>query len=451
MRIILAALALLFALPAAGQTVHTLTIDGPIGPATADYVVDGLEEADAAGAEAVILQMDTPGGLDQAMREIVSAVLDSPVPVLGHVAPSGARAASAGTYILYATHIAAMAPGTNLGAATPVRVGGGMPGQSSEPEDEDEELGDNDEAGGGAQSASERKMINDAVAYIRSLAELRGRNADWAERAVRESVSLSANAAVEANVADLVARDAAALLDAAHGRTVEIDGTERTLSLEGAQLEDRPPDWRDELLSTITNPNVAYILLLVGIYGLIFELANPGALVPGVIGGIALLLALFALQALPVNYAGLGLLALGVLFMIGEALAPSFGALGIGGVLAFGLGSVLLFEADGPGFELSMLLVIGVTAASLVIFMGTATLAVRAFQRRGVAGASHLRDAQAEVIATEPALRVTVEGESWRARSEADLAVGDRVQVTDIDGLTLTVTPVEDTGNKHNG
>jgi len=434
MRTLIAALFLLFAGPVIGQTVHVLTIDGPIGPATADYVVSGLEDAEAANADAVVLKMDTPGGLDPAMREIISAVLQSPLPVLGHVAPSGARAASAGTYILYAAHIAAMAPGTNLGAATPVRVGGGMPGSAGE----DAEGGDES-----PESASERKMVNDAVAYIRSLAELRGRNADWAERAVREAVSLSAQAAVEENVATLIASDTADLLAQTEGRRIEINGDGRTLELKGARIEDQAPDWRDQLLATITNPNVAYILLLVGIYGLIFELANPGALVPGVIGGISLLLALFALQALPVNFAGLGLLALGVLFMIGEALAPSFGALGIGGVLAFGLGSVLLFDAEGPGFELSMMLVIGVTAASLVIFMGTATLAMRAFQRRGVAGVSHLLGAEAEVVATEPALRVVTESERWRAESDDDLAVGDTVKVIDINGLTLTVEPME--------
>ncbi|AGM40697.1 hypothetical protein SPISAL_03015 [Spiribacter salinus M19-40] len=442
MRSLIALIALLFAGPVVGQTVHVLIIDGPIGPATADYVVDGLEEAQAANVDAVVLRMDTPGGLDPAMRDIISAILDSPIPVLGHVAPSGARAASAGTYILYATHVAAMAPGTNLGAATPVRVGGGgLPGPANEGEDEEA----SDDA---PESASERKMINDAVAYIRSLAELRGRNADWAERAVRDAVSLSAQAAVDENVADLVASDTADLLAQAEGRGIEINGEDLTLELQGAQIEDQAPDWRDQLLATITNPNVAYILLLVGIYGLIFELANPGALVPGVIGGISLLLALFALQALPVNFAGLGLLALGVLFMIGEALAPSFGALGIGGVLAFGLGSVLLFEAEGPGFELSIMLVGGVTAASLVIFMGTATLAMRAFQRRGVAGVSHLLDTEAEVVATEPALRVVTESERWRAQSDYDLAIGDRVKVTDIDGLTLTVEPTDKRDNK---
>ncbi len=432
MRVVTALIALLLALPAAGQTVHRLTIDGPIGPATADYFLSGLEAAEAEGASAVVLQMNTPGGLDAAMRDIVSGILNASVPVITHVAPAGARAASAGTYILYASHVAAMAEGTNLGAATPVQVGG-MPGQSD---------GDSDEPADA--STSERKMVNDAVAYIRSLAELRGRNADWAEQAVRESVSLSARAALEQGVIEVLAGDTAGLLEQASNRAVDLDGAPRTLELAGARIEDRPPDWRDELLAAITNPNVAYILLLVGVYGLIFELANPGSLVPGVVGGISLLLALFALQALPVNYAGLGLLFLGVLFMLAEALVPSFGALGVGGVLAFGLGSVLLFEAGGPGFELSMLLVAGVTAASLVIFMGTATLAVRAFRRRGVAGVSHLLGARGEVVTVDPELWVWVEGERWHARCEQPLAAGDRVRIEGMDGLVLEVVPVDD-------
>ncbi|MEX0374534.1 NfeD family protein [Spiribacter pallidus] len=467
LRVLSAILLLLtLAMPASAASVHKLVIDGSIGPATADYVVEGLEAASEAEAGAVILQMDTPGGLDQSMRTIVQAILSSDVPVIGYVAPSGARAASAGTYILYASHVAMMAPGTNLGAATPVQMGG-MPGQPGDTGTTDPgstgdgngqpDAGGDDTAAAGADeggeptaSASERKLINDAVAYIRSLAELRGRNADWAERAVRESVSLSADAALAAEVIDGVAATPAELLAAVDGRRVALEQGERTLALEGAAIVDRPPDWRHELLAAITNPNVAYILLLIGIYGLIFELANPGSLVPGVIGGISLILALFALQALPINFAGLGLLALGVLFMLAEALVPSFGALGVGGVLAFGLGSLLLFDTEGPGFELSMMLVAGVTAASLLIFLGTASLAMRAFRRRGVAGAAHLRGQTAEVIATRPVLRVRVEGESWRARGAADLSRGEQVEVVGVDGLTLNVARGDNTegGNR---
>lgn len=462
-RLVVALVLWLLALPASAQVVHQLTIEGAIGPVTANYVSDGLEEAAAADAAAVVLRMDTPGGLDSAMRQIVRDVLASPVPVIGYVAPSGARAASAGTYILYASHVAAMAPGTNLGAATPVQIGGmpGTPGSEPEPQpdrgsggDDEQAAEDGDDGDDGERpaggSAMERKMINDAVAYIRSLAELRGRNADWAERAVRESVSLSYSAAREQNVIDLVAADTAALLAAADGREVEVSGAVRTLALAGATVEDRPPDWRTELLATITNPNVAYILMLVGIYGLIFELANPGSLVPGVLGGICLLLALFAFQALPVNYAGLGLILLGILFMVAEALVPSFGALGVGGVIAFVFGSVLLFDADGEGFELSMMLVGGVTAASLVLFLGTATLAARAFQRRGVAGADHMLGGEGEVLQTGPPLRVRIEGESWLAETDTDarLAPGDSVRVVGMEGLRLKVEPLGGTPHR---
>ncbi len=432
------ALGMLISGPAMAQSpqVHQLTIDGPIGPATADYVTRGLTEAAEANAAAVILQMDTPGGLAQAMRRINQAILAAPLPVIGYVAPAGARAASAGTYLLYASHIAVMAPGTNLGAATPVRVGG-MPGGPSA----EQTPSDADNANP-PKSASERKMINDAVAYLRALAELRGRNADWAERAVRDSVSLSAQAALDQGVINRMAGSSAELLTALNGQSVKVNEQTQVLALDNAEVLDRSPDWREQLLATITHPNIAYILLLVGIYGLIFELANPGAMVPGVIGGIALLLGLFALQALPVNYAGLGLLGLGVLLMLAEALVPSFGALGVGGVFAFGLGSLLLFDAQGPGFELSLLLVGGVTAASLVVFLGTASLAVRAYRRRGVAGVAHMQGAEGEVIATDPQLWVRVESERWQAESDQAMQMGQRVRVTDIHGLHLEVEPI---------
>ena len=431
MRALLIALLLALAGSAAGESVHRLSINGSIGPATAQYVADGLEDAREDSATAVLLSIDTPGGLDSAMRDIVQSILDSPVPVLGYVAPSGARAASAGTYILYATHWAAMAPGTNLGAATPVRVG---PGGGAVEDDGDDTEGD--------ASTMERKRINDAVAYIRSLAELRGRNADWAEQAVRESVSLSARSALEENVINQVAPDRRAVLTAVDGQQLMDRVDAVPLDVADRRIEDRLPEWSDEFLAVITHPNVAYILLLVGLYGLIFELANPGAIVPGVIGGTSLLLGLFAIQLLPVNYAGLALILLGAAFMVGEALVPSFGALGVGGVLAFGLGSVLLFDTQGPGYELSLLLVAGVSAASLVIFMGTAWLALRAFRRRGVAGRAHMQGLTGTVTATRPQLRVRVEGERWRAVGDPSLEVGDRVRVTAVDGLTVTVEPM---------
>lgn len=447
------ALALVGPGKAVADVVPVLTIDGAIGPATAEYISQGLADAQHEGVPAVVLRVDTPGGLDTAMRDIIRAILASDVPVLTWVGPSGARAASAGTYILYASHVAAMAPGTNLGAATPVRIGG-MPGLSDDEDDEggadDEESGDEAARDRPAPSgdAMTRKMVNDAVAYLRSLAELRDRNPDWAERAVREGASLSSSDAVAENVVDFMADSIDAVLAAADGRVVSVAGQDRTLATADVTTELRDPDWRTKLLSVITNPNIAYILMLVGIYGLIFELANPGAIVPGVIGGICLLLALFALQALPVNYAGLALMGLGVIFMLAEALVPSFGALGVGGVAAFALGSLLLFDAEGPGFELSMALVGGVTAASLVIFLGTATLAARAWQRRVVSGAEGLVGSPATVI--EPVGpdrgRVRTHGESWQARSDAPIEAGARVIVESMDGLLLWVSPAGGNG-----
>ena len=453
---IAALLMLLVALaPAAGAAsgeALLLEVDGPIGPATGDYVRSGLETAREQGSAVVILRMDTPGGLDTAMRDIIKDIIGSAVPVVTYVAPGGARAASAGTYILYASHVAAMAPATNLGAATPVQIGGGgPPGLPSQPEEEPpagtpEGEGDGE---GTAEpqpgTAMERKMVNDAVAYIRALAELRGRNADWAEKAVRQAASLSAEEALEMGVIDVMAEDVSALLDEIDGRTVSMETGERTLETAGLDVRVQEPDWRNRLLAVITNPNVAYILMLVGIYGLIFELANPGALVPGVIGGIALLLALFAFQALPVNYAGLALILLGALFMVAEAFVPSFGALGLGGVIAFVIGSIMLIDTDAPGFELSLMLVLGFSLASLFLLMGAATLAVRAHRRPVVSGAQQMRGSIGTVI--EPVgegYRVRVHGEIWRARSRQALEAGQPVRVTAMEGLLLQVEPVED-------
>ena len=296
-----------------------LSVNDAIGPAITDYIERGLDKANEAGAEIVIIRLDTPGGLDLAMRSIIQAVIASPVPVAIHVAPSGARAASAGTYMMYAAHIAAMAPGTNLGAATPVQMGG-MPGveppeKPAPPGAPDADDGSDDETAAqeepgetvpGNADAMRKKIVNDAAAYLRSLAELRGRNADWAEQAVREGASLSSEEALEAGVIDIIARDIPDLLQQVDGRTVTVQNAERTLNTGGLIVEAIEPDWRNKLLAIITNPNIAYILMLLGIYGLFFELANPGYVLPGVIGGISILLALYALQVLPVNYAGLG-------------------------------------------------------------------------------------------------------------------------------------------------
>ncbi len=438
---------------ASAATVWQLDISGPIGPVTATYVSDGIEAADREDVAAVILRIDTPGGLDSAMRTVVRAVLAARTPVVVWVAPSGARAASAGTYILYASHVAAMAPATNLGAATPVQIGGGGfpgPGGGDGDGDGDGEA-DGDDRPASNEEAMRRKVVNDAVAYIRGLAELRGRDAEWAEQAVRGGESLSAQAALDRGVVEIVAGDAQELLSALHGREVETASGTRMLQTENAQIVSRAPDWRTRLLSVIAHPNVAYILMLIGIYGLIFELANPGAIVPGVIGGIALLLALFALQVLPVNYAGVGLILFGVALMLAEAFAPSFGILGLGGMAAFVVGSLLLFDADVPGFQLSILLVAGVSLASVALLFGAGTMAARAYRRPVVSGRAQLIGASASVVSGFPGHgRVRVMGELWQAESSDALAPEEVVEVVDMRGLRLVVARLDRSNDRRN-
>lgn len=429
------------------RPVHLLQVRGAIGPSLSDYVVRGIDKAQEAGAALVVLEMDTPGGLDSSMRDIIKAILASTVPVATFVHPSGSRAASAGTYILYASHIAAMAPATNLGAATPVPIGGG--GDEHSPagggkEQEDDAKDDEDAAPAGG--AMGRKAVNDAIAYIRGLAELRGRNADWAERAVRHAESLSAEAALSENVIDLVARDVDDLLRQLDGRDVKIGSGSVRLATAGAPVTRVEPDWRTEFLDAITNPNVAYLLLLVGIYGLIFEGYNPGAVLPGVVGAIALLLAAYALQLLSVNYAGFALIALGIVLMMAEFFMPSFGALGIGGVIAFVIGSIILLDTDAPGFGISRTLIGSVAFVGGSLVFALIWFAARSRTRPVVSGREAIIGAiaVAETDFTDDGV-VRLQGEQWQAFSATPIRAGERVRVIGRDGLRLRVERVVST------
>ena len=422
-----------------------LTIDDAIGPATSSFFLRTLEQAHQRKASLVILQMDTPGGLDSAMRAMIRAILASTVPVVVYVSPPGARAASAGTYLLYASHIAAMAPATNLGAATPVQIGApSLPSPQDTKKDQDAEKQDGAESPAAPGTAMERKIVNDSVAYIRGLAELRQRNSDWAESAVRSAASLTARAALEQKVVDIVATDLPDLLRQMDGRVVLTGAGAQRLATADLVIERTEADWRTRLLAVLTNPNVAYLLMLVGVYGLLLEGYNPGAVLPGVVGAISLLLALYAFQVLSVNYAGLGLMLLGIALIVAETFAPSFGSLGLGGIVAFTVGSIILMDTGVQGFEIARPLIAGMALAGALVVMLMASYFARSRRRPVVTGAAQMLSEPATAIADfERSGPVRIRGEIWNAVTRAPVRSGQRLRVIRVDGLTLEVEPQE--------
>jgi membrane-bound serine protease (ClpP class) len=423
------------------QTVNSpviiqLEINDVIGPATADYIERNLQKAIDSRALAVLICMDTPGGLDISMRRIIKEIIASPIPVISYVAPSGARAASAGTYILYASHIAAMAPATNLGAATPVQFGGFGSFDDNKDKNVDKSKSSSD--------SMTHKMVNDAAAYIRSLAEMHGRNEQWAEKAVREAASLSAAEALKLHVIDIVAVDVSDLLRQLDGRKVNVAGKELLLNTGQVEIKSIKQDWRNRFLAMITNPSMAYILMMIGIYGLAIEFSHPGTVVSGTVGGICLLLALYAFQLLPVNYAGMGLILLGIALMIAEAFVTSFGILGLGGIVSFVIGSVILMNTDVPGFGIDLGLIAGFALSSAVFFIIAIGLIFKARHRPIVSGKEEMIGLVGEAIDDFTGTgMVRVHSENWRASCDQPLRKNEKVMVTAIDGLLLQVIPIQ--------
>jgi len=435
-----------------------ITVDGPISPVSADYIQTQIEKAEEEELDLVVLALDTPGGLVSSTRDIVKAILGSEVPIAVYVSPPGARAASAGVFITMAAHVAAMAPGTNIGAAHPVNMGGGNPLSPKKEEQKEEggrkkEEGDDNNAGDenkdtpteSAEDVMGQKVLNDIVAFARSIAEKQGRNADWAERAVRESVSVTETEALELNVIDYIAEDLEELLKAIDGMTVKVSGEEVVLAVKGSTVVDRPMGWRYRVLGSLSDPNIAYILMMLGIYGLFFELANPGVILPGVLGGIFLVLAFFSFQVIPINYAGFLLIFLAIVLFILEVKVVSYGMLSVGGVVSLFLGSIMLFDTAEPYYKLSLSLVVGVTAFTALFFILGLGLAIRVQRKKPTTGTEGLIGETGVVtMPLAPEGTVKVHGEIWKAVSEQNIEAGTRVRVKAVEGMMVTVEQVQE-------
>ena len=430
-------------------TALIIEIDGAISPATSNFIEKGLNHGNENGVELIVIEMDTPGGLDTSMRSIIKNILNSKVPVATYVSPKGSRAASAGTFILYASHIAAMAPATNLGAATPVEIGGTAPSpikpEPIETEDKEENKSEPLESTPDSETALAKKRLNDAAAYIRSLANRYGRNAEWAELAVREAATLTAEEALENNVIDYVADDLGELFEQINGHEVETNAGKQTLSTENVLIERFIKDWRIKFLETLADPNLAYLLMLIGIYGLILEGYNPGSILPGVVGAICLILALFAFQVLAVNYAGLILIALGVVLIVAEAFAPSFGILGFGGLTSFVLGSIMLFDSGIPGFEVSRLLIGSIASLGGLIILGLVFFLARTLKRPIVSGTEGMLGEQGIALEDfDTKGDVLVHGERWRAKTSEPVKKGQGIEITAVKNMLVLIKPTND-------
>jgi membrane-bound serine protease (ClpP class) len=403
--------------------VYTIEVDGIINPATAKFIVDSIDQATQQGAQCLIIKLDTPGGLMESMRMIVKKELASTIPIIVYVAPGGARAASAGVFVTMAANIAVMAPGTHIGAAHPVMMGEGEGKESK---------------------TMTEKIVNDTVAFIKNIAKVRGRNVDWAEKAVRKSVSITDEEAVKLNVVDFIAPDISILLAKIDGRAVKLDGVTRTLHTKGLQPQSIQMSWRDRLLDIISNPTIAYILLMLGIYGIFFELSSPGAILPGVVGGIFLILAFYALQMLPVNYAGLALIFFGIILFIAEVKVASHGLLAVGGVISLFLGSMMLFQSPVEYMRVSLSVIIPAVVVSAAFFIFAVTKAINARLQKPTTGMEGLIG-EAGIASTSiaPEGKVSIHGEFWNAISDQTIEKGEKVQVIGVKNLKLNVKKIE--------